>query len=697
MVRASFVLVLAALTSCSSGRDKLLADLQGARPEVRALAVKKLAERFDPDDVSLFTQAARDPVAIVRAEAMAALGKSQDPRVVDLLGEALADTDDQVQLAAAASLATIKTDKARTYLTLQYSRRGRSTRTAIVQALKGINVPGAMASVVAAEASSIWDRNLKALTEGALPERVGAAEELGRSGRPEAVNRLVPLLKDNQVILAAGAARGLGHAGDLRAVPALTGLLDENFPELRDAACEALAHLKDPSALSKLLSVAQEKSPTSAIATTAILALPPSPEVDKALCALLLTGSDQEVVTAGREMRRRGGCPLEPLAEKLKTPASAAGALGALAALGPTVKEAAARITPLLTSTDAQVRRLAVDALVELDDASVSPALLKAWEAEIHALEPVRSDWVTSELKKEFASGFDPSKALPPDDPSALVRLRTSELLRKVQALDQERLKESGRTQPRAVAPSEVVDDASEEQLRVLTSLLRALGRLKAEGAKERILPFTTESLPPLRGAAWAGLAALGEDARGGLLDSDRGVQSSTAIALVEAGPAGQRAVLRAIAEIAGDHSRLLEALRGTAPPLDATGPLVAVVREGGGDAGLAAMILADLHATDAVPVMLALLAEPTAVARRDVLLALGRLGDSRAAEVVARDLYSDSAEVRAAAAAALGMLGATAHLEAIDALKGDYYWWVRESASTAVSRLADASAQAKP
>jgi len=237
MVRASFVLVLAALTSCSSGRDKLLADLQGARPEARALAVKKLAERFDPDDVSLFTQAARDPVAIVRAEAMAALGKSQDPRVVDLLGEALADTDDQVQLAAAASLATIKTDKARTYLTLQYSRRGRSTRTAIVQALKGINIPGAMASVVAAEASSIWDRNLKALTEGALPERVGAAEELGRSGRPEAVNRLVSLLKDNQVILAAGAARGLGHAGDLRAVPALTGLLDENFPSRPPRRC----------------------------------------------------------------------------------------------------------------------------------------------------------------------------------------------------------------------------------------------------------------------------------------------------------------------------------------------------------------------------------------------------------------------------------------------------------------------------
>ena len=295
MVRASFVLVLAALSGCSSGRDKLIADLQGARPEVRALAVKKLAEKFNPDDVSLFTQAARDPVAIVRAEAMAALGKSQDPRVVDPLGEALADTDDQVQLAAAASLATIKTDKARSYLTLQYSRRGRSTRTAIVQALKGINIPGAMASVIAAEASAIWDRNLKALTEGALAERVGAAEELGRSGRAEAVNRLVPLLKDNQVVLAAGAARGLGHAGDLRAVPALTTLLDENFPELRDAACEALAHLKDPSALPKLLGSRRRRAPPAPLPPPRSSRCLESAESDKALCDLLVTGSDQEV------------------------------------------------------------------------------------------------------------------------------------------------------------------------------------------------------------------------------------------------------------------------------------------------------------------------------------------------------------------------------------------------------------------
>src|SRR3954471_2114676 len=199
------------LTACSGGRDKLLADLQSTRPEERALAVKKLAEQHHAEDLVLFTQAARDPVAIVRAEAIEALGTSDDPRVVDLLGDLLSDDDDAVQTRAAKALAHVGNDKARGYLMLQYGRRARGTRQAIVQALTATNVPGAMASVVAAEAKTIWERNLQTLQSGTPPERVGAAEELGRSGRPEAVNRLVPLLKDGQVMLAAAAVRGLGN------------------------------------------------------------------------------------------------------------------------------------------------------------------------------------------------------------------------------------------------------------------------------------------------------------------------------------------------------------------------------------------------------------------------------------------------------------------------------------------------------
>src|SRR5688500_16714812 len=234
----TLALALLLFSGCNSGRDKLIADLQSTRPDERATAVKKLADQGRSEDLVLFTQAAKDPVSIVRAEAITALGKSQDARVVDLLGEALGDPSEDVQAKAAMALAGIRSDKAKAYLTLQYSRRGRSTRLVIVQALKSSNVPGAMAGVVAAEAKSIWESNFQTLQDGSIPERVGAAEQLGKSGRPEAVNRLVPLIKDSQVMLAAAAVRGLGNAGDRRAVEPITKLLKENFPELREAACE---------------------------------------------------------------------------------------------------------------------------------------------------------------------------------------------------------------------------------------------------------------------------------------------------------------------------------------------------------------------------------------------------------------------------------------------------------------------------
>ncbi|MFZ5444439.1 MAG: hypothetical protein ACOZQL_30890 [Myxococcota bacterium] len=36
-------------------------------------------------------------------------------------------------------------------------------------------------------------------------------------------------------------------------------------------------------------------------------------EVDKALCELVLTANYNEVSSIGRELRKRGGCPTEPL------------------------------------------------------------------------------------------------------------------------------------------------------------------------------------------------------------------------------------------------------------------------------------------------------------------------------------------------------------------------------------------------
>ncbi|MFT3707765.1 MAG: HEAT repeat domain-containing protein [Archangium sp.] len=682
----AWVLVLA-LSACSGGRDKTLADLQSARPDVRALAVKKLAEKFETDDVSLFSQAARDPVPIVRAEAMTALGKTQDARVVDLLGEALTDQDELVQQNAAAALASFKTDKARSYLTLQYSRRGRSTRMAIVQALKGTNIPGAMASVVVAEATSIWDRNMKVLTDGTLPERIGAAEELGRSGRPEAVNRLVPLLKDKHVGLAAAAARGLGIAGDARAAPGLTALLDENYPELREAACEALGRLGDASAIPKLLALAQEKSPTSAFATRAILAMPRSPEADKALCEIVLTGNEAEASSAGREMRRRGGCALEPIFEKLKNSATANQALLALIALAPK-GEVTPKIAPLVTSSDDVTRSLAIDALAEIGEPAGAALVLKAWDTETKGLEPRRADWIPGELPKTFATGYDPTKEVPKTDPYAIVRSRTSELFNRVQALDAARAKENGKTILEPRVPREVIDDASEEEVRVLASILRAMGKLKVDGAQKHAEGFVGETSPLLRGAAFSALAFLGADARAGLFDTERSVQGTTAQALVESGPAGQLVVLQAISELSGDRSRLVEPLRNATLSAEALPVLTQLAKEGGSEAGVAATLLGEVGAKSAVPVLVGILDDNESIARREALLALGRLQDPAAADAVARDLYSDTAEVRSAACRALMMMRASTQLEAIDALKGDYDRRVRDAATAALDVL---------
>jgi HEAT repeat protein len=76
--------------------------------------------------------------------------------------------------------------------------------------------------------------------------------------------------------------------------------------------------------------------------------------------------------------------------------------------------------------------------------------------------------------------------------------------------------------------------------------------------------------------------------------------------------------------------------------------------------------------------------------------MALGQIGEASAAEALGRDLYHDNAEVRAAAAEALSHIGGGAQVESLDALKGDYYRRVRETAEQAYGRIASSGEPAK-
>jgi HEAT repeat protein len=690
------VLSLVLFAGCQGNRDQLLADLQSPRPEVRAQAVKALAKQGNPEDLVLFTRAAKDMASIVRGEAAEALGESQDARVVDLLGELLEDSDEDVQGRAAMALAKVKNDKAKAYLTLQYGRRGQKTRQVIVQALKSANVPGAMAEVVAAESKAIWERNLLALKEGTLPEKVGAAEELGKSGRQEAIDRLLPLVRDSQVVMAAAAVRGLGDAGARSAVPSIVLLLDESFPDLREAAIGALRKLQDPSVVQRLRAVAVEKSVVSGLAIDAIASLPRTPETDAALCSVALEGARKEAIGAARTMRARGGCPADPIAERLSRPASVESGLQAVIGLGPVAQGLLPKVLPLLTATDATQRMLAVEAVAAIGDASSAPALQKLYEQELKAIEGPRQDWVTVPLPKTYGPGFDPSAPAPSSGDGHGHKdenrgAKKAQLLDRVRALNAQRAREAGRVVVQPRIPTELYEDVEPLSLEPLAAVLRALGAVKAPGALELLKSHAGDASVTLRTAALVGLARLGpegvEAAKGGMFEAERGLQKALAQALAEQGEAGQNALVSLLPQFSSEKLVLLDALNQFGAPASASEALQVVVREGGAEAVLAASVLGRLKAKDAVPTLTKVLNDHASVARREVLLALGEIGDTQAAEVVARDLYHDLPEVRAAAAMALQKIGTSAQAESLDALKSDYYRRVREAASAALAK----------
>lgn len=232
-------------------------------------ALERLADSATDADVAALASAARDPSPDVRRAAVLALGKRSSSSAIDRLGEALADPDATVQRTAIAALADSDDDKARAWLLSAYGRRGPAVREAIVEALvrRGVSP----LEVVRGEADRIWDRDVLALEKGTLAERAGAAEELGRSGRPEALGILGARLSDESTLVAAAAARGLGAAGSPEALPHLVGLLGDPSPPVRDAAAEALGTLGDPRALDPLAAVARSGS-TSALQAARSLA-----------------------------------------------------------------------------------------------------------------------------------------------------------------------------------------------------------------------------------------------------------------------------------------------------------------------------------------------------------------------------------------------------------------------------------------
>jgi HEAT repeat protein len=670
------------LLACDKSRETLLAGLQSPRPSDRVWALKKLSEQGRAEDLVLFLRAARDPAAAVRAVAAESLGATRQPQVVDTLSDLLLDSDEAVQGKAAMALGELRTEKAKAYLLAQFARRGRSTRHSIVQALRiaGVNEPLALA--VAAESRALWDHNLRMSVEGSLAERAVAAEELGKSGRSEAVDQLERLTIATQVALAAAAARGLGEAGDRQAVATLTALLQENSPELREAACEALGKLQAVEAVLQLQHVSLEQSAASPAATAALLALPRSAQTDRMLCEVTLAGSRADVAATGREMRGRGGCPLEPILAALgqRTKAnkgervSLSAALVAAEALGPTARKALPGVLLSLRDPRLAIRSYAMAAVAEIADPSARQELESSYEDESRRIDQLRVDWIPAPLPKTYSPGFEP---VTPNAPSKAEKLLKSIADRSSDLQD--------------IVPTELVDDVPLEQLQLLANALRALGALGASNLQTRIADRTRDPSPIIRAGAYAGLALLGPQAQhlaaSGLDDHDASVRTQVTQALA-AQEEGQRILVERLQSPNADTLLHLEALSRVKLRVSPILPLRNLVPRGGPEAAVSATILGKLGDPEAAQVLVARLEARGNDGRKETLLALAHVGDQKAADVVARDLYHDSADIRAAAAQTLAEIGGPAQLESLQALKGDYYRRVREAAELAISKI---------
>lgn len=674
----TLLLLLVAFSACSENRDQLLAELQSPRPEIRASALKRLAKNSGENELILFTTAAKDVAGMVRAEAATALGRSQDPRVVDLLGELLADPEERVQTAAAQALAEIDHPKARSYLTMQYARHGRSVRLAIIKALEAADVPHALREVVEAESRTVWDRNIDALESGGVMEQVAAAEAIGRSGRAEGVGRLAELARDRQVILAAAAVRGLAESQDPRVAPAIIPLLDAPSLTLREAASLAMARLRDPGAVKALQAVALQKDAAAPAAVEALLAYAPSPEVDAALCAIALDGVAREARRLARPLRARG-CPLEPIEARLARPEGHESGLQAVRILGPRAQPLREQVLALIDVPE--VRLTAIEAAGALGDPATGERLRAVVEAELKSLEAQREDWV--KVAPEPTAEDRQAKQ------EALADNRFAQLMGKVREADAARAHGT----EDALLPDELIADLEPERVHAAITALVALGQSRGEGAEDLIVPLTRDPHAELRSGARLALAHVGTPSALKLAAEefrDGGLNGSIEVAeaMADAGEAGRETLLASLERAGGNRTALLEALALHPLPKNAAAALIPLLEISTGEAALAATLLGRHGDASAVEPLAKVLADPTTVGRRPLVWALGQLGDVEAAPSVAVELFHDSPEVRVVAAEAIGRMKATDYVPHLTALTKDYDVRVREAATAALAQL---------
>jgi HEAT repeat protein len=636
-------LALAALAAgCARG------DLRSPSPERRAAAVASLSGSRDEADWPALLVAQDDPSPLVRKAAAGALTARAGPRAVEALGKLARDPDPGVATAAARGLAAMPQESRVRPLLVEAWWQGPADARAELAA--AIEATGALPrEAVALEARRIWERNSRALAGGSPASRAGAAEDLGRSGRTEAVQMLLPLLESDDPGLAAAAARGLGHARQRKARPALEELLDAPDAEVAEAAAGALGEIGDPRAADALGDLARGgPERLAAAAVEGLAALPLAPEVGVALCEVALRSPVASVAArAAREARLRDAdCPERPLLARLgrSTPdLRAALAAAAELRLPPErLRPLAERIASLVAAPGLEPasRAAASTALGRLGWAAAAPVLAKR----------------IADLRADPAPGRRPASSSPS-------------------------------------APGPGTGDGADSRAEELAAACLAAARLRADGAEAVARALAADPRLPVRAAGAEALGALGGGALADLVpllgDSAPAVRLAAARGLGRPGSPGAEALARAAAGAGADDPEWQRAL---ARALGETGWPGAVAALGklldGPAAAEAAEALEHLGAREGAPLVEAYLAHREGRGRAEAVSALASLEGPAAGPRVARELWSDRPAVRVAAARVVGRLRYEPATPWLEALRSDYSGEVRLAAVEALAKM---------
>jgi HEAT repeat protein len=281
---------LEALPQDAELRSALAAALPELGPVARVTALAALARMDSPAALESLVREASDPEAYVQAEAVAALGRLADLRVVAPLAGMLADP--QLAMADVAAGALVQIGRARpevaaAVLAALRARAGAHAPAALLRVLGALGDEGDLAPV------------LSALTAGAPARRVAAVAAvaaLARRGQlpPRPLPALVAALADEQGSVRAGAARAFAelgraqrssgaagvHPADAAAEGPLLAALTDPVPDVRAAAAEALGAFPGDGhapALAALLADEGAVAPVVAAALRSLAALGPPP------------------------------------------------------------------------------------------------------------------------------------------------------------------------------------------------------------------------------------------------------------------------------------------------------------------------------------------------------------------------------------------------------------------------------------